>query len=162
MPSGPKALAITASVPKGAAAHMNILHQWERPAKNESTVDRTTGRLVNCMNGWLDGEMDGESDGQLQAQKGWSNECMSLMPKESKTSRETGKKKMTTWALEGQYNAQGCRSQGKCMQLPLTKSMSHAMHTELDQHLAEAQAELSCTHDNTIWYFTAVVFYQSM
>ncbi len=39
------------------------------------------------------------------------------------------------------------------MQLPLTKRMSHAMHTELDQHPAEAQAELSCAHVSTIWYY---------
>ncbi len=43
------------------------------------------------------------------------------------------------------------------MQLPLTKRMSHAMHTELDQHLAQAQAGLSCEHVSTIWYSSAVV-----
>ncbi len=48
------------------------------------------------------------------------------------------------------------------MQLPLTKHMSHVMHTELDQHLAEAQVELSCAHDLTIRYCSAVVIYQSM
>lgn len=47
----------------------------------------------------------------------------------------------------------GSRSRANCMQLPLTKRMSHAMHTELDQHPAEAQAELSCAHVSTIWYY---------
>ena len=64
--------------------------------------------------------------------------------------------------LEGsQRLVYGLRSRGNCMQLPLTKRVSHAMPTELNQHLAEAHTELGCAHVSAICRSGVVLVSQS-